>query len=330
MSEVICAGIVIADVVARPVTVLPERGKLALVDEISLQLGGSAANTGAQLVRLGQQVSVAGRVGRDSLGRVMRAELQRLGVGVADLQEGEAPTSATVVQVDSDGERSFLHSIGASAALRASDFPLREWRAAGARLLHVAGYHILPGLEPELPELFAQARALGFVTSLDCVWDASGEWGSIRHVLPQTDLFCPSLAEARGITGLHRPPEVAAKLFDLGVRQALALKMGERGSLVQSRDPSGDPGEPLWAQAPAVVALDGTGAGDSFIAGFLAAYLRGLPLADMARLGNAAGGLCASALGGTAGLENFEHTWALARTLQVLPWHQNPVNGDDA
>lgn len=309
--DVVCAGIVIADVVARPIRKLPGRGQLELVDEISLNLGGSAANTGAQLVRLGQRVAIAGRVGPDSFGQTMRSELLKLGLEVTDLHvDDRAPSSATVVHVDEQGERSFLHAIGANAHVDARDFRLGVWREAGAQVLHVAGFHVLPRLEPQLPQVFEEAAALGFTTSLDCVWDASGLWDAIRGVLPFTDLFCPSLSEAQGITGRQEPHEVAAKLFDLGVRRALVLKMGERGSFVQARGEA-----PIVMNAAQVNAVDGTGAGDSFIAGFLAAFLRGLPWADAARLGNAAGGLCASVVGGTGGLNSFEDTWALARHL---------------
>ncbi len=234
--EIVCAGIIIADCVARPVERWPERGQLGLVKEISLQLGGSAANTGAQLVRLGHRVGVAGRVGQDSFGEFMVNELTRLGVDVQGVKrDADHPSSATIVQVDADGERTFLHSLGADAAVCAGDFALEDWQARGAQVLHVAGFHILPGLEPQLPELFARASALGLTTSLDCVWDASGQWQAIRAALPHTDLFCPSLAEARGITGKDAPEQVADALFALGVRQAVALKMGKHGSYVQAR-----------------------------------------------------------------------------------------------
>ena len=67
MPDVVCLGILVADVVARPVEELP-RGALALMDEVSLHGGGCALNTATGLARLGLDVAVAGKVGDDPLG----------------------------------------------------------------------------------------------------------------------------------------------------------------------------------------------------------------------------------------------------------------------
>jgi sugar/nucleoside kinase (ribokinase family) len=152
-------------------------------------------------------------------------------------------------------------------------------------------------------------------TSLDCVWDATGRWQTvIGAVLPQTDLFCPSIHEARGILGLPdraSPRDIAQGLFDLGVRQVVALKMGPEGSFVMSRD-----GESHRVPAVAVVdTVDGTGAGDAFIAGFIAARLRGLDLLESTRLGNASGALCVGAMGATAGVTSWDDAQRLASSI---------------
>jgi sugar/nucleoside kinase (ribokinase family) len=308
--EVACAGIVVADCVARPVQRQPQLGQLELVKTIGLYSGGSAANTGYGLARLGAQVALIGRIGKDGFGDFLAAEAARVGCDSSLLQrDAVTGTSASLVTVTPDGERTFLHAIGANANLQPADIPLHSLQARGTKVLHLAGFFILPGMEGAHGEpsrdLFAHASSLGMLTSLDCVWDATGRWGHlIGDVLPQTDFFCPSIHEARNIAGL--PPEatpktIAQRLFDMGVRQVVALKMGAEGSWVMAKN-----GEHHHVPAPSVEAVDGTGAGDAFIAGFLAAHLRGLGLLESARYGNAAGALCVGAVGATAGVTSWQ------------------------
>ncbi|MER3410255.1 MAG: carbohydrate kinase, partial [Thermoleophilia bacterium] len=109
MPDVVCLGILVADVVARPVGELP-RGAVALMEEVSLHGGGCALNTATGLARLGLEAAVAGKVGVDPLGDFLLGLLDERGIdrrGV--LRDPAVPTSATVALVDSAGERTFLH-----------------------------------------------------------------------------------------------------------------------------------------------------------------------------------------------------------------------------
>ena len=315
--DVACAGIVVADCVARPVLKQPRLGQLELVDTIGLYSGGSAASTGYDLAKLGVNVALIGRIGFDGFGDFLEAEATKVGCDSTLLKrDPSAGTSSSLVTVTPDGERTFLHSIGANAKLTPSDVPLEDLNARGCKVLHLAGFFILTAMEGLSGEpaagLFARATELGMTTSLDCVWDATGRWGKlIGSVLAQTDIFCPSIHEARAIVELPEsasPRDIALGLFELGVRQIVALKMGPEGSFVMARD-----GESHHVPAPNVEALDGTGAGDAFIAGFLAAHLRGLDLLESARIGNATGALCVGALGATAGVTGWDDALNMAR-----------------
>lgn len=315
--DVVCVGIVVADCVARPVVKQPQLGQLELVDSIGLYSGGSAASTGYDLAKLGVNVALIGRIGADGFGDFLEAEARRVGCDATLLKrDASAGTSSSLVTVTPDGERTFLHSIGANAKLTPNDVPLEDLKARGCKVLHLAGFFILTAMEGKSGEpaadLFARATDLGFVTSLDCVWDATGRWGElIGSVLAHTDIFCPSIFEARAIVDLPEsasPREIALELFKLGVRQIVALKMGSEGSFVMARD-----AESHHVPAPKVEAIDGTGAGDAFIAGFLAAHLRGFNLLESARIGNATGALCVGAMGATGGVTGWDAAVALCQ-----------------
>jgi sugar/nucleoside kinase (ribokinase family) len=315
--EVVSVGIVVADVVARPVRGTAEKGQLELVEEILLCSGGSAASTGYALARFGIPSAVIGRVGHDGFGDFLVAEAARHGAQSLLIRDPQTATSATQVLVDPQGERTFIHAIGANARLTPADVPLSGLKARGARLLHLAGFFALPGMDDPggapAGDLFARASELGLFTSLDNVWDATSRWERIRTVLPYTDFFYPSIHDARRITGEQAPQAVAEKLFELGVRRVVALKMGPEGSFLSSRA-----GESYRLGILNVPGVDGTGAGDAFIAGFLAGWLRGSGLLECGRLGNAAGAMCVRAMGAMSGITDRTELEALAQEVPVL------------
>lgn len=305
MADVVCLGILVADAIARPVDEAPARGTLALVEEVSLRGGGCAVNTASALVRLGLSAAVAGKVGADALGDFLVGLLDARGVdrrGV--VRDPTAPTSATVALVGSDGERTFLHAPGANARLRADDVD-PELLFSG-RALHLAGALVLEELDGEpAARLLERARGRGLVTSVDTVHDPTGRWERIHPLLPHVDLFAPSLAEARGITGREEPEAAAAWLRARGVG-AVAVKLGSDGCYA-----AGDGFEGPIAGL-GVSAVDGTGAGDAFVAGLLYGTLAGWSFERSARLANATGALATTAVGAVEGLRTFEETAALA------------------
>jgi sugar/nucleoside kinase (ribokinase family) len=304
MPDVVCLGILVADVIARPVDELP-RGGLALMEEVSLHGGGCALNTATGLVRLGLEAAVAGKVGCDPFGDFLVGLLDERSVDRrAVLRDPAAPTSATVALVDAAAERSFLHLPGANGALRAEE--LDADLIFSGRALHVAGALAMPALDGEpTASLLAEARQRGLYTSLDTVYDASGGWGRVEPSLPHLDLIAPSMAEAEAISGESEPAAGAAWFRRRGVRE-VAVKLGPAGCYIAGEGFEGTV-EPV-----AVQAVDGTGAGDAFVAGLLYGKLAGLPLADTARLANACGALATTAVGATEGLRGLEETLALA------------------
>jgi sugar/nucleoside kinase (ribokinase family) len=305
VTDVVCLGILVADAIARPVDDVPPRGALELVDEISLHGGGCALNTASALVRLGLDAAAVGKVGADPFGDFILQLLDERGVdrrGV--LQDSAVSTSATVVLVDSAGERTFLHHPGANGRLRREE--LDEDALFAGRSLHVAGALVLPELDGSpTAGVLEEAKARGLTTSLDTVWDATGRWERLLPSLPHLDLFVPSLAEGCAISREPEPESVAAWLRERGVG-TVALKLGAEGCFVSSEEFEG------FVAAPAVEAIDGTGSGDAFAAGLLYGHLAGWPLERAAALANAAGALAATAVGAVEGVRGLEETLALA------------------
>lgn len=317
MPEVTCVGVVVADVIVRPVDAWPQPGRLSLVDHIELHGGGLAYTTAVTLAKLGVSSAVVGRVGGDPLGTYLADGLRAHGVEVHLRQDAESRTAATVVTVTSGGERSFLHLLGANGRLVAQDVP--DELLARSRVLHLGGFFILPALDgPPAAELFRRAKAAGCRTSLDTAWDPQGRWMSaLAPCLPYVDLLFGNQEELTSVAGVRDPGAIGAALRARGVG-VVAVKMGEAGAYVDGGSWRGH------VPAFAVPAVDTTGAGDAFCGGFLAGYLAGWDLETSTRFANAVGGLCVTAVGGTTGVRSTEETLRFLETAPV----RRPASND--
>lgn len=292
-----------ADLIGGPLSEMPERARLMLVDEMGMYPGGCANNTAIALARLGLPVQLIGKVGRDPLGDFLLTALAGYGVGTHGvLRDPVVGTSATMVMIDPDGERRFIHYIGANAGLSFEDVDLKMVEKGS--VLHIGGCFILPAMDGEpTARLLQKARSAGVTTSLDTAWDASGRWLQVlAPCLPHLDYFVPNLAEARAMTNLDEPADVARALLDRGVR-TVALKMGADGCFILTQE-----GQMVRAPAYQVEVIDATGAGDAFAAGFIAGIANDWPLEESARLANAVGALCVSGKGAAGGVTTLEKT----------------------
>ncbi len=304
MADITCLGILVADLVGKPVDEFPGRGKLTLVDQLELHSGGCAANTGVSLAKIGISTGIMGKVGTDGLGDFMVGVLEKNGLDARGVvRDAKVGTSGTMVMVHGDGERSFIHYLGANAAFTEEDvdFGLME----DSKILHVAGSFLMPAMDGEpTARVLKKAREMGKITTLDTAWDSKGRWMSLlRPCLPYVDYFVPSIEEARMCTGKHEPADVAKVLMDGGVK-VVGLKMGEDGCYIRSAD------EEVTIPRFNVNAVDALGAGDAFAAGFLVGVLKGWDLEKTGRFANAVGAHCVMELGATTGIKSLDEIMA--------------------
>lgn len=278
------------DLVLRGGDVVPVFGQAErLVDEARLMIGGSGAIMACGAARLGLRAAFAGVVGDDLFGSYMREQLAARGVDVAGLViDADRPTGLTMV-LSTGEDRAMLTSPGTIGGMRASLIDPDLLRAA--RHVHVSSYFLQTGLAPDLPELLAGVRARGVSTSLDPNWDPSGEWdGGLNALLPAIDVLLPNEAEATLLAHTSDLDSAIAALRNRG--PLVVVKAGDRGAVAAG------PGEHVRVAAVPVDAVDTTGAGDSFDAGFVTAMLGGEPLERCLALANACGALSTRAVGG--------------------------------
>ncbi|MEV6549116.1 carbohydrate kinase family protein [Streptomyces sp. NPDC051597] len=274
-----------------------------LVERADLVLGGSAAIMACGAARLGLRVAFAGRVGDDPAGAFVRTALGARGVDTSALTTDPDRATPLTAVLTRGADRAILTAPGCLAATGPGDIP--EALLATTRHVHAASFFLMPRLAGALAGLFGRARELGATTSLDTNDDPSGRWDPelLDPVLKVTDQVLPNAAEARALTGVARGvAEAAAALARRG--PLVVVKNGARGALAH------DGTRVTAVPALPVEPLDTVGAGDSFDAGFVAAVLRGLGLADALAVAAACGSLSTRGRGGTAAQPTWDEAVA--------------------
>jgi sugar/nucleoside kinase (ribokinase family) len=292
-SDVLCAGIVVADHVCTPVSHLPAAGELVLAERILLTIGGCAANVAVDLAKLGLKPAVVGRVGDDVFGRVVAELLRGAGVNVSLLQVSPGcDTSQTLIVNVAGQDRRFIHTFGANADFRAADIPPE--RVTGCRVLYLGGYLVMPSVsQDDLAAVFAAARRAGVRTVLDVVTPGPADYlPRLERLLSHVDVFLPNNHEAELITGEKVPLRQAEVFRRLGVGTAIVTCGGEGTVLVDER-------VRLKAGVYPVPFVDGTGGGDAFAAGYIDGLLQGLDAEGCLRVASALGASCVRGVGTT-------------------------------
>jgi sugar/nucleoside kinase (ribokinase family) len=304
VPDVLVVGIATVDAVAEGVEGFPPPGGLRFFDRLRFTTGGCAVNAAVALSRLGVRCSLVTRAGDDLLGRYLREELAREGVDArAIVTDASAPTPFTFVSVGTGGERSFLHVPGTNARLGADD--IDPALLVGRRFVLVAGAMLMDSFDGEpMGRFLSAARRAGAATILDTVF-VDGmpreEWERRVHpCLPHLDWFVPSLPEARALSGLDRPRDMARSFQDLGCLNVV-VKLGSGGVFCLE----GGGRESVVPAYPIEHVIDTTGAGDCWCAGFVAGLRSGEPAAASARLGCAVAAFGIQAAGATTNVPSL-------------------------
>lgn len=290
MKRILVVGEINVDLILQGAHALPTPGKEVLVDDVLMTLGSASAICAMGLARLGSPVEFLGKVGADAWGDYCLETMRAAGIGLSRVIRDPALKTGLTVSITSPRDRALVSFLGAIRALRESDVPEESLR--GFDHLHVSSYFMQESLRPGCRALFARARAAGLSTSLDPGFDPQERWDAdIVETLAEVDLFFPNEVE---LAAIARTEDVVAALrrLDNG-HTRVVTKLGAAGCMAL------EDGRPLTVPAFPVEPVDTTGAGDSFDAGFLHAWLRGLPLRECLRWAAACGSLSTRGLGGT-------------------------------
>ena len=305
MKKILVAGDINVDLICSGYQTFPTPGREVLVDDFVMTLGGSSAICAMGLARLGNPVAFIGKVGADSWGDYCIETLRGAGIDVSGLARDPALRTGVTISITSARDRALVTFAGSVAALRAAD--VDAWALDDASHLHVSSFFLQQDLRPAFRRLFALAHSSGLGTSLDPGFDPTERWDNdLLETLEAVDLLFPNEIELAAISGTT---DLADGLRRMGNgRTRTVAKLGPRGCATLEK------GALLEVPACTIDPVDTTGAGDSFDAGFLHAWLREQPLNECLRWGSACGALSTRGLGGTASQPDAAEVRALLST----------------
>jgi sugar/nucleoside kinase (ribokinase family) len=262
-----------------------------LADGFEVTLGSSSAILAHNLASLGIATGFITRVGRDELGQMALSRLAGSGVDLSKVVRAENATRTGVTILLHHGdERRILTYPGTMFEMSRVDLDIEY--LASARHFHLSSLFLHRALQADLPELFRELKSRGLTISLDTNDDPEDKWdGVLPKLLPYVDILLPNRDELCRMTGSS---SVTDALDELGsIVPLIAVKCGSEGAVVQTG------GQRTQVSGVTVQPVDTIGAGDSFNAGFLAAWLSGHSAEESARAGNVTGALSTQRPGGT-------------------------------
>ena len=297
--DILVVGEINPDIVIADPDPVPTFGEVErVVGSIEMTVGSSSAIFACAAARLELRVAFCGVVGDDVFGRFMLDEMTRRGVDVsACTVDAKRPTGASVI-LTSGTDRAILTAMGSIGALDVDAVP--SSLIGRSRHLHLGSFFLQQTSRDRLPGFFAAARERGLTTSFDTNWDPTDRWaGGVEEMLGASDVFFPNATEARRIAGVDDVNQAARALAanaSVGRTDGgpiVAVKLGAEGALACRAD-----GRIVRVPAMPIEPTDTTGAGDSFNAGFLRAWLDGGDLDESLELGVVCGALSTRRTGG--------------------------------
>jgi sugar/nucleoside kinase (ribokinase family) len=300
------------------VPALPERGGDMLAESSSVQVGGGF-NIMAAAARQGLPVVYAGGHGTGPWGDKVRAALAAEGITVLRPPDPDADTGFDVALVEAGGERTFVTSLGAESLREPAVWDPVRVRAGDA--VYVSGYGLVAPESGAILGAWAAglpAEVLLFVDPGPLIADIPD--AVLGPVLSRCDWWSCNQREAALLTGASDPVEAALHLAGRTGRAGVIVRSGRSGCVLALRAPG--PGVSLsLVPAPAVVAVDTTGAGDAHAGVFLAGLAAGLPPGAAASRANAAAALVVTRPGPAVAPSRAELDAFLAADGGVQPTH---------
>ena len=306
MLDILCVGTALVDSILRgfdpnPVSVSGYRAESG-----TLCVGGEAVNEALAAAKLGARTGIFCRLGTDAAGELVHSALQDGGVDCSRALRSEQPTPVTTMFVRPDGGRQSVTNLAHRFNFHPEQYPER---LLDTRALLLGSLFRAPFDDPEIIHaVLKTASAHGIPVFADTKIPNFRflKLTDIAQSLPMIDYLTPNEDEARYYSGREQIEDMAQVFLDAGVKNVV-IKLGAEGCYFRNAHFS------IRIPAIPITAVDSTGAGDTFLAGFASELLRGAETEEALRFANACGAVCTTAVGAATALQSREQVLELLR-----------------
>ncbi len=265
-----------------------QSGETILAESLGIFFGGKGANQAVAAKRLGGEVALLTKVGKDHYGKSYRRRLVRNGLDrKLILEDKNLPTGTAVIELTPGGENRIVSFLGANGSLSVHDLKRLERYWKGVNVFVAQLEAPLTSVERGL----RMAKEQGGVTLLN----PSPPIQLPRRILSLVDFIVPNEWEAQSLTGIkweggREIQRMAERLLDKGAKNVV-VTLGPRGSFFKNRS------QAFWTKGFKVKAVDTTAAGDAFLGALACGLSEDKPIQEALRSANAAGALATTRLG---------------------------------
>ena len=305
-AQVVCVGQAVVDCITDCMEDTPYRKNVYRAESISLSVGGDAFNESVILSRMGHKVQIVCCLGQDVAGDIIVSALEGNNVStdhVARLSTEHTPVANILLNPMKERQ-----SVTSRAAALRSYIPSIVG-ISGYRVLSLASLFRAPLDKPEtITELVKQAKRDGAIVCADTKMPTFRQIGmdDIKDALPYIDYLFPNENEAAYFSGQSDYNRMAQAFLDRGVGHVV-VKTGAAGCVARSRE------ESFVLPAFPVEAVDPTGAGDNFAAGFISTLLHSGSFYDCCVFASATAANSVMAVGTTTGVKNRQQIEAFLK-----------------
>jgi sugar/nucleoside kinase (ribokinase family) len=306
LLDIIVLGELNVDIILNRIDKFPEMGKEILAGNLDLTLGSSSAIFASNLSSLGARVAFIGKIGNDGFASTVLESLESRGVDTSHIIRSETFNTGATIVLNFGNDRAMVTYPGAMEDLKVEEIDTGFLKTA--KHLHFSSIFLQPGIKPDLPRLFHEAKSMGLTTSLDPQWDPAEKWDiNPKELLPHLDVFMPNRMEFLNLTSTDSLEEGIEKIKHIAPELIVVVKDGTNGAY-------GWNGKTMIYQ-PSFLnenPEDCIGAGDSFNAGFIRKFTMGASLAECLEYGSLTGALSTTCAGGTGAFRDMKKARELA------------------
>ena len=298
MPDILVVGSLNADLVVRAPR-FPKPGETISGEDLQVLPGGKGANQAVASARLGTNVSMLGRVGKDNFGDFLLDNLKQNNVDSTLIQRDDASTGTAIIVVDANGQNSIILSAGANGKVNAVDVNRASFSDYNLLLLQ---------LEIPTPVVLSAAQR-AHESGLRVILNPAPAKELLNELISLTDFLIPNETELSLLTGLsvndmNSREQAARALLARGAKNVI-VTLGSNGALIVTNSLV------QHVESHKVNVVDTTAAGDAFIGGFATALLQDKSLEEAVRYGCACGALATTKFGAQPSLPTKEEVESL-------------------
>ena len=295
-TDVTCYGVSCADVLIRGFDIhTPFVDEIRLVDKVAMGVGGDATNQAIVLSKLGASVKLVSGLGSDNVGLFINTIVETAGVDTSHIVYSEGESVVSVVIIDETGQRNIVYAKLPDTTDYEPDLDAMK----GSRVVSIGSINSPPFTNTDrIIRVAKAAKQEGAIVCADVIArNENHNLYNIKEAMQYIDYIFPNEGEAAALTGKTCVEEIADVFLSYGVGNVV-VKVGKQGCVVKNA------GGTYRFSAMGEDAVDTTGAGDNFAAGFIIGLLDGKGLDGCCEFAAATAGIAVASIGANTGVRN--------------------------